>query len=226
MPPRSLHLSSFWLKVAMAITGVLFSMYVLAHMLGNLKVFGGAAPFDAYARWLRVVFEPLLPRGGALWLVRAVLIASLALHVGGAVILGVRAKRARGEFPRRALPVRSFAARTMLATGIGLFGFVVFHVLDMTLGVKPVAPAIFEAGRPYANLVASLSRPAVAAFYVLAMALLALHLGHGLWTAAHDLGATGHRLRRLVLRLSGVLAVAIALGNITIPLAVLFGLVR
>jgi len=219
-------ISSFWVKVTMAVTGIIFAAYVLVHMIGNLKVFTGAGHFDAYARWLRAVFEPLFPHEGALWLVRAVLIVSLVLHVAGALVLGARARRARGRFPRRALPLRSFAARTMLATGIGLLGFVVFHVLDLTLGVQPVASAIFQAGTPYANLVASLERPGVAAFYMIAMLLLAMHLGHGLWTAAHDLGATGPRLRRLALGASGALALAITLGNVGIPIAVLLGLVR
>ncbi len=223
---RRLPISSFWVKVVMAVTGLVFAAYVLAHMLGNLKVFAGAAHFDAYARWLRAVLEPLFPHEGALWLVRVVLIVSLVLHVAGALVLGVRARRARGELPRRALPLRTLGARTMLATGIGLLVFVAFHVLDLTLGMQPAASALFEAGRPYANLVASLERPAVAAFYIVAMLFLALHLAHGLWTAAHDLGATGPRLRRVALGASGALAIAIALGNIGIPLAVLLGLVR
>ena len=210
----------------MAVTGVIFAMFVLAHMIGNLKVFAGAGHFDAYARWLRAAFEPLFPHEGALWLVRVVLIVSLVLHVAGALVLAVRARRARGDFPRRALPLRTFAARTMLATGIGLLGFVIFHVLDLTVGLRPVASALFQAGTPYANLVASLERPAVGAFYMVAMLLLALHLAHGLWTAAHDLGATGPRLRRFALGASGALAVVITLGNICIPLAVLLGLVR
>ena len=223
---RTLPISSFWVKVVMAVTGVIFALFVLAHMLGNLKVFAGATHFDAYAHWLRVALEPLFPHEGALWLVRVVLIVSLVLHVGGALVLAVRARRARGGFPRRALPLRAFAARTMLATGIGLLGFVVFHVLDLTFGIQPVASALFETGRPYANLVASLERPAVAAFYMLAMLFLALHLAHGLWTATHDLGVTGPRLRRVALGASSALAIVITLGNIGIPLAVLLGLVR
>jgi len=223
---RAPAVSSFWVKVVMAVTGVVFAAFVLVHMLGNLKVFAGASHFDAYARWLRVVLEPLVPHGGALWVARAVLLVSLVLHVAGAFVLGARARRARGPFPRRALPTRAFAARAMLATGAGLLGFVVFHVLDLTLGVSPFAPARFDAGRPYANLVASFQRPAVAAGYILVMLLLAAHLAHGLWTAAHDLGVTGPRARRVALRASGALALAITLGNISIPIAVLLGFVR
>ncbi|HVJ91315.1 MAG TPA: succinate dehydrogenase cytochrome b subunit [Labilithrix sp.] len=223
---RTLPISSFWVKVVMSVTGLIFAVFVLVHMIGNLKVFAGPNHFDAYARWLRVILEPLFPHEGVLWLVRVVLIVSLVLHVAGALVLGVRARRARGHFPRRSLPLRSFAARTMLATGVGLLGFVVFHVFDLTFGIQPVAPVPFEAGSPYANLVASFKRPAVASFYMLAMLFLALHLAHGLWTAVHDLGVTGPRLRRFALGTSGVLAIAITLGNIGIPLAVLLGIVR
>lgn len=226
MSPRSLHVSTFWLKLMMALTGVIFAAFVLVHMLGNLKVFTGAQHFNEYARWLRAMFAPLVPHEGALWLARVVLLVSLGLHVGSALVLSARARRARGDFRRQALPLRSLAARTMLVTGVGLLAFVVFHILDMTLGVQPIAPASFVAGSPYANLVASLRRPAVAAFYMVTMLSLALHLAHGLWTATHDLGVTGPRLRRVALHTSGALAIAIMLANVSIPLAVLLGILQ
>jgi succinate dehydrogenase / fumarate reductase, cytochrome b subunit len=222
MPP----ISTFWLKIVMAVTGIIFALFVLAHMLGNLKVFAGAEHFDAYARWLRAILEPVLPHEGMLWLFRAVLLASVFLHAGGAVVLEVRKRRARGTSPRRSLPMRTLAVRTMLLTGIGLLAFVLVHVLDLTLGVAPVASEHFEAGSAYANLVASLKRPAIASVYVVAMIFLALHLGHGLWTAAHDLGTTGQRSRRLVLWCSGLLAIAVTLGNIGVVLAIFLGFVR
>lgn len=55
---------SWVLKVIMAITGVLFALFVLVHMIGNLKVFTGAESFNTYAHWLRTVLQPFLPYEG------------------------------------------------------------------------------------------------------------------------------------------------------------------
>jgi succinate dehydrogenase / fumarate reductase cytochrome b subunit len=184
----------------MAGTGIVFALFVLVHMVGNLKVYTGAHHFDAYAHWLRTLLEPLLPFEGALWIFRIVLGVCLIAHVSAAVMLDVRARRARGAFRRKGLPMKSFIARTMLVSGIVLLLFIVFHILDLTLGARPAGSAAFrdtttETSHAYANLVASFERPAVAAFYLLAMIILGAHLAHGLWTAVNDLGMTGQRVR-------------------------------
>lgn len=48
----------------MAGTGIVFALFVLVHMIGNLKVYTGAQHFDDYAVWLRTLLEPLLPYEG------------------------------------------------------------------------------------------------------------------------------------------------------------------
>jgi succinate dehydrogenase / fumarate reductase cytochrome b subunit len=77
----------------------------------------------------------------------------------------------------------------------------------------------------YDNLVHSFERPRVSAFYILAMLLLGLHLSHGLWLAVNDLGATGHRVRQVSFAIAGVVGVAVMAGNISLPVAVLSGVV-
>lgn len=216
--------SNFWAKVMMAVTGLIFTAFVFVHMYGNLHIFQGPDEFDHYAHWLREVLMPLLPYEGLLWILRVVLLACLVLHVGCAVLLIVRARRARGPHRRRGLSgVDSWFARSMPVTGVIILLFVIFHVLDLTLGVQPAATDDFAAGSAYANLVASFQRPLVAGFYVLTMLVLTVHVFHGIWTAAHDLGATGKRLRQVALWGGGVIAIAICLGNVAIPMLVLAG---
>ncbi|MFC5930536.1 succinate dehydrogenase [Cryobacterium melibiosiphilum] len=224
-------LSTFWCKIVMAVTGLIFSAFVLVHMFGNLKVYQGAEHFNAYAAWLRAAFEPVLPHEGLLWVLRLVLLASLTGHVVCAAILWRRARLARGPFRRRHLPLRSFTARTMPVTGLVLLFFVVFHVLDLTTGTSPAASDSFAAAttdssHAYENLIASFQRPEVGVFYALAMIVLALHVAHGIWTAAHDLGATGRRLRATLVAASGVIALVILIGNISIPILVLLGVLQ
>ncbi|PBC43357.1 succinate dehydrogenase [Rhodococcus sp. ACPA4] len=217
-------------KILMAVTGLIFAAFVVVHMIGNLKVYTGAEHFDDYAHWLRTVFEPFLPYEGMLWILRIVLLVSLIAHVWCAWLLTLRARRARGPFRRKGLGLSSFTARTMPVTGAVLLLFIVFHILDLTTGTRPIGSTEYEAATrsqsyAYDNLVASFERPAVAAFYILAMALLAMHLAHGLWSAVNDLGVTGQRFRQVAVALAGIIALVVMVGNMSIPIAVLTGLV-
>ena len=222
-----LHPTSVTLKLVMAFTGIVFAMFVLVHMIGNLKVYTGAAPFDAYAHWLRTLGEPLLPYQGALWIFRVVLLSCLIAHVGAAVILTRRGRRARGRFRRTGMrSLRTFTGRTMLVSGIVLLLFTIFHILDLTTGTRPAVSSEFAEGHAYRNLVASFDRPVVALFYFVAMAVLGAHLAYGLWTAVNDLGVTGHRSRQFGVGIGGLLALAVMLCNMSIPVAVQLGLVR
>ena len=203
---------SWALKLIMAVTGVIFGLFVIVHMLGNLKVFAGAGDFNAYAAFLRSVGAPAVPEEGVLW------------HVYGAFALHGRARQSRGKFRRQGMVSswNTFTARTMIITGIVLLAFIIFHILDLTIGAA-VAPENFVHGEAYANLVASFSRPLVAIWYIIAQLALLLHLSHGLWTATSDLGITGARWRKVLLFLSGLIPLLVVVGNIAIPVAVLTG---
>lgn len=224
-PPRP---SNVTLKVTMAISGTVFALYVLVHMIGNLKVYTGPAHFDDYAHWLRTLAEPLLPYEGALWIFRAVLLLALAAHVGASIVLIVRARRAKGAFRRTGMGRRRLPATLMPYTGLVLLVFVVVHVLDLTTGTRPIAPSGFtaptqETSDAYSNLVESLQRWPMAAFYIAVMLMLALHLVHGLWMLVTDFGVTGRRTRQVWAVVALVFAVVVMAGDISIPIAVLAG---
>lgn len=217
---------SWALKLTMAVTGVLFGLFVIVHMLGNLKIFAGAKDFDAYATFLRTVGAPAVPNEGILWIFRIVLLVAIVLHIFGGLTLAARAKQSRGKFRRQGMVSswNTFTARSMVVTGIVLLAFIIFHLLDLTIGAG-VAPSSFERGEAYQNVIASFSRPGVVVWYIIAQLALLLHLSHGLWTATSDLGITGKRWRKVLLFLSGLLPLLVVVGNIFIPVAVLTGLV-
>ena len=223
-PRRSPVVPTWVAKTVMAVTGLIFTAFVVIHMIGNLKVYDGQEYFDGYAHWLRTLLQPLVPAEGVLWLLRVVLVLSLVAHVGCSILLARRSRVAAGPHRRRTgFTAASFGARSMMLTGVVMLLFVVFHVLDMTTGTAPAATDSFVAGSAYDNLVASFSRPWVAAFYVVTMLLLAVHIAHGVRTAAGDLGVTGAKGRSVATVIGGVAAVAVLLGNAAIPLAVQAG---
>ena len=67
-------------KYAMAITGLMLVGFVIAHMIGNLKMYLGQADLDHYAEFLKELLYPIAPKGVVLWILRGGLVSMLALQ--------------------------------------------------------------------------------------------------------------------------------------------------
>ena len=198
-----------------ALTGLFMAGWLVLHILGNLTAFSGAAAMDGYAAALRRL-------GPLLWLVRAALVAAVVVHIAATVSLARRARAARPIRHVYRWPRGSVASRLMIVGGPLLLVFIVYHLLHITFGV--VHPS-FVPGHVYANLLGGLGPPLVGALYVVAAVLVGLHLHHGLASALVSFGA---RLANsgVIRHLLRGLAVAIAVGFATIPVAVLAGALR
>ena len=219
-----LYGSSVGKKIAMAGTGAALLAFLVAHMLGNLKVFQGPAAFDTYAEHLRTLGEPVLARGQALWITRIALLAAVLVHVVAATQLTLQSRRARvAGYRRFDDQSMSYASRTMRWGGILLALFVVYHLLHLTTGT--VHPS-FDAASPFRNVVAGFRSPAVSAVYCVTMSILALHVYHGVWSATQTLGLSDPRVIRWRRPFAAALALAIGLGFVAVPAAVLGGVVR
>ncbi|CAM3077690.1 succinate dehydrogenase cytochrome b subunit [Corynebacterium gottingense] len=221
------------LKLTMAVTGLIFGLFVLGHMVGNLKIFmplhaNGQAPIDEYGRFLREIGEPLLPHEGFLWIARIVLLVCLVLHVWGAFTLKARSSQSRGKFKRTGLMGgwQSTATRWMLITGVILLLFVIFHLLDLTTG-QVVASNQFVHGEVRNNMLATFApgRWWVTLIYVVANLALLMHLTHGIYLAVSDLGWLGERGRGLMVLLAYVLPFIVVIGNVVMPIAIACGFV-
>ena len=84
-------------KIAMAITGTILILFVLVHMLGNLKVYQGAEAFNHYAEGLRTLGEPFFGRSQLLWILRVGLLAAVLIHIVAAYQLTMRSRAARNH---------------------------------------------------------------------------------------------------------------------------------
>ena len=209
------------LKIAMAVTGIIFILFVLAHMYGNLKVFSGQQAFDDYADGLRVLGEPLLPYGGFLWIMRVVLLVSLVIHVYAAWTLSRRAWAARGRrYVVRKAVQATLSSRTMRWGGLALLAFVIFHILQFTTLTIEIGGSFAS---PYDRVVAAFSVWYIFAIYAVAMIALGMHVRHGVWSAMQTLGWAGGN-RRPVLDAAGIaLALVLVIGFLAPPVAILLG---
>jgi succinate dehydrogenase / fumarate reductase cytochrome b subunit len=211
-------------KVIMAFTGVILFLFVVGHLLGNLKVFEGPGPFNAYAEGLRTVGAPFFGRGQVLWLIRAGLLIAVLAHIWAAIAVTLASWRAR-PVGYRGLERQetTYAARTMRWGGVIIVVYVVYHLLDLTFGA---ANPSFIPGDVYHNLVASLRRWPTAATYVVAVVMVGLHVQHGLWSAFQTLGVNRPPTSQWRRGVAAVIAGLITAGYVAIPVAVLAGVVR
>lgn len=207
-------------KTVMAVTGILLFGFVLVHMLGNLQIYAGQEKLNAYAKAL----EDL---GPLLWVARIGLIGIFALHLAAAWSV-VRVNRAARPDPYlTARPqVTSYAARTMVMSGLVVATFVAYHLAHLTFGaLTPDHYALVDAkGRHdvYSMVILGFRIPAIAITYVVAQGILAMHLSHGLSSAFQTLGVTHPRLSFLRHGFGKAVAAVVFLGNASMPLAALF----
>lgn len=211
-------------KWLMAITGIMLMGFVIAHMIGNLKVYLGEDELNHYAEWLRELGEPALPRTVLLWLMRIGLIAAFAVHIISAAQLtrmNHKARPVRYQSPRD-YAAANFASRTMRWTGVIVALFLIFHLLDLTWGTTNPD---FVRGQVYDNMVASFERVPVAIVYILANIALGIHLYHGGWSMFQSLGWNNNRFNDWRRYFAIGFATLITVGNVSMPLLIVTGVV-
>jgi succinate dehydrogenase / fumarate reductase cytochrome b subunit len=214
-------------KAVMAVTGLVLFGYVVAHLLGNLQIYSSnPEQINKYAAFLHNPANAV-----ALWTARSVLLLCVILHIVAAIQLWVQNNAARPVGYRRKADVpTSYAARTMRYSGLIIAAFVIFHVLHLTVGAIPGLPAAPETSLPgpdvRANVIAGFQNYWVSGFYILAMVLLCLHLYHGIWSMFQSMGVSHPKYTPVIKRGAAVIAILIAIGNISIPVAVLTGLLH
>ncbi|WP_448614032.1 succinate dehydrogenase cytochrome b subunit [Modestobacter sp. URMC 112] len=210
-------------KVIMAVTGLIMIAYLVAHAIGNLHVFEGAESFNEYSEWIRHVGEPAVPPQTVLTIVRVVLLVSVVAHFWAAISLWRQARRARPvRYVTKKRVQQSFASRTVRYGSLIILLFIIWHILDLTVGsVNPVGTD----STPYDRLIASFSNPFITLFYVVALVLLGWHLRHGIFAATQTLGQTNRRRERIVNVFATVFSTVLIAGFLVTPVAVFFGLV-
>ena len=218
--------SSLGKKYIMAVTGFVMFLFVIGHLGGNLQVFMGPEAINRYGHFLQS--NPEL-----IWPARIVLLLMLVLHVWSAAKLSAENKTARPVAYAQWQPVGSpYASRTMLMSGLIVLIFIIYHLLHFTAQVQYVnltGKNFVDFMDPekrhdiFKMMVVGFENPIVSGFYVLGMALLCLHLSHGVSSMFQSIGWKNKAYGPLLDKASRWLAVLIFLGYSSIPVAILLG---
>lgn len=202
--------SSIGKKLLMSITGLCFIGFLVAHLAGNLTIYGGKDAFNAYAEHLHA-FEPLLKvfESGLLLLALVHVLTGLYLFYqnwGARPVRYAVDKRAGG---------RTIGSITMPYTGILILAFVIFHLLNFSF-VDKTNTTIYEiVSRAFAN-------PVYVILYIAAMILVAVHVSHGLWSAFQTLGASHPKYMPFIMGASIVVSIIFGIGFGFLPVYISF----
>jgi succinate dehydrogenase / fumarate reductase cytochrome b subunit len=214
-------------------------------MIGNLLVFAGRDALNSYAHMLKASSE-------LLWLFRGGLLTLFIVHVFLGIQLTLDNRAARPvPYTREDTVQANWASRHMLLTGLVLLAFVVYHLAHFTFGVIKDAEVKepdgsvqhvnylqlhdveYETAHPgeyradvYAMVVSGFQNPVVTVSYLAAMVFLWLHLWHGGSSWFQSLGLNHPRYWHLIQGVGPVIATVVLVGNCSIPLAILSGLIH
>ena len=209
--------SSIGKKAVMAVTGLVLFGFLILHMLGNLQVFLGREVMNHYA-------ETLHGNPGLLWVARVVLLVSVVLHTWAAIQLSaVKAAARPVAYVKPGNVQGSTGSRTMMLSGPVIALFVIGHLLHFTTGT--IHPQFVEL-HAYENVVNGFANPIAAGLYIVAMILVGFHLSHGIWSMFQSIGFSHPRYTPLIKKFAGVFSWILIAGFISVPIAVLAGIVR
>lgn len=218
--------SSLGKKYIMAATGFAMVGFVIAHLLGNLQIFLGPEAINRYGSFLQGL-------GELLWVARLGLLACVVLHVWAAIKLSAENRAARPVAYANWNPTAaSYASRTMLMSGLIIFCFIVYHLLHYTVQIKEINLTgtdfktlhdVKERHDVYKMMILGFKQPLVSLFYIVGMALLSLHLSHGVSAMFQSLGWKKRSYAPFLDKLAKGVAVFVFVGYVSIPVAILLG---
>lgn len=217
--------SSIGKKLIVAITGLAMVLFLAGHLTGNMLIYAGKDAFDEYAKFLHEAGH-----GALIWVARVGLLVVIVLHVWATILLTRENKAARKEeYAYKATIQASKSSRIMIWSGLTILAFVIFHILHFTVRTNAHLAEIAKES-PYEMVIAGFSggtlQTLVVLFYVVAMTLLCSHVSHGVASMFQTLGFRSKNSAGLIQLISRGYAVVIWLGFISIPVAILFGLVK
>ncbi len=218
MSVKSTVFSSIGQKLLLATSGlIMFLVFLIPHMSGNVLFLFGKDLFNSYAEHLHQLVPILIA-------VEVLMIISISVHMFmGFRVAFANAKAHDKRFTQKASKERSLAARLMPYSGGMIFIFIVKHLLDFTLRSKPSTELHGEQVTDvYSMLLEKFSHPGNVVFYVFFMVAVALHLSHALQSALQTYGLYVPREGSKIKLASTIIAVAMASTFAIIPVVAYF----
>jgi len=189
---RSFLSSTIGKKVLVAITGILFCLFLLFHLLNNLVIYTGEENFNYLVSSLEKI-KPLIR------LLEVVLLTILVVHISNSVYLSIQSRKSGNQTSLSNVkkPNAPLSSRTMLFTGSVLFIFIVVHLSTFWFNFQ-----LTDDHDAYYNMVTNsaigFGNIFITILYLVAMVILGFHLKHGFSSAIQTLGIKDTSIGKVV----------------------------
>ena len=189
---RSFLSSTIGKKVLVAITGILFCLFLLFHLVNNLVIYTGEENFNYLVSSLEKI-KPLIR------LLEVVLLTILVVHISNSVYLSIQSRKSGNQTSLSNVkkPNAPLSSRTMLFTGSVLFIFIVVHLstfwfnFQLTDDHDAYYKMVTNSAIGFGNIFITI-------LYLVAMVILGFHLKHGFSSAIQTLGIKDTSIGKVV----------------------------
>ncbi len=188
-------------KKLMAFAGLIWFVYVVAHVLSLSSFHFGKQAFNDFYHWFNgsIIYWPIL----------FVLATTLAFHVFTAVTrqlgnnVAMGANRYHHSYPKIIPRFIAWSGAAMLIT------FIVFHFVQMQL---------LSGLDPYQQISNIFTQPVMWLVYIFGLIALGMHLHHGLTNVLQTLGISSNQYNLIAI----FIVLALLFGFISIPVSVIY----
>lgn len=211
-------------KIVMAVTGGSMILFTIIHLLGNSSIFVGPSGINSYAEHLHSMPLPIIVA------FRAVMLVLFLVHIIYGIQLTLENRAGRtSAYALKANRKATFASENMIWTGLLLFAFIVYHLLHFTFRVTPGLTLTNDATghfNVFAMVASSFTSFAGAGIYVVFVAVLFLHLYHGIQSFFQTIGQANDSTLPPIMTAGRFVALVLFLGFASIPLSLLLGIIK
>ncbi len=196
-------------KLMMAVTGLCFIIFLIAHLGGNMTIFGGKDYFHAYVEHLHG-WEPIIK------IAELILLTLALIHIITGLILFYENFKARPQkySVKKDAGGRSIGSQTMPYTGLFILLFLIYHLVDFHFADQ-TSRNLFQIMHD------SFSNPVIFIFYIVAMAMAAVHVSHGFWSAFQTIGADHPKYTPAIKGLGLLFSVVVGIGFGFLPIYII-----
>ncbi len=210
-------------KMLMGVTGLIWALFVLVHMIGNLLILVSPDAYNLYGH--------AITSGPILYPTEAILVLALVIHTLCALSLVKDNLASRGHQGYAVAPqgkkAPSLASRTMIAHGTIILFFAISHLATFKYGAFYETTVHGVVMRDLHRLVVEVfQQPVFLVWYIVALVVLGVHLSHGIGSLFQSLGLQNDRFAPIIKKISLCYSVVVTLGFVVQPLYVFFLLVK
>ena len=202
----------------LGLAGIGLSLFILGHMLGNLLIFVSPQAYNEYGH--------SLVSSSFIYIIEASLLTIFLVHLVLALVLTRKNSKARPEKYKVSASGEkgtSFATKTMVHQGVIILVFVVYHLITFKFGTHYVVDYGMGPIRDLFRLMVEVFKnPFYVLWYVFALFVLGMHLGHGFSSSLQTLGFHHPRYTPVIKNLGRIYALIVCLGFISIPTYIFF----